>query len=38
MRRSETRVLKNLLFLCMLMLSQYGGVDAKSNEKPAGKP
>lgn len=37
MRRSETRVLKNLLFLIMLVFSQYMGIEAKPKDKPVGK-
>lgn len=37
MRPSETRVLRNLFLMVMLLMLNYIGADAAASEKPAGK-
>lgn len=37
MRPSETRVLRNLFLMVMLLMANYMGADAAASEKPTGK-
>jgi hypothetical protein len=38
MRQSHIRVIKNMLFMVMLLTSNYLVMDVMADEKPAGKP
>lgn len=37
MRPSETRVLRNMFIMFMLLVANYIGADAAASEKPTGK-